>query len=160
MTFTSAKSNASEFSFFPLYQCRSLRMPWRRLRALLLEMFVHRVPDARPCGVGQDAGHDGDQQRFGGGMLSRCPPRYPAARFWSVFRSRSIGSNVVWDYTENGQSIYAYKYSILNLVHQHLPQYHGTAVYIIDVISKVFRIINTRAVHVLRVHCIASECTW
>ena len=51
------------------------------MRALLLEMFVHRAHVARPCGRGQDAGYDGDQQRCGGGMLSHRPPRYPIDRF-------------------------------------------------------------------------------
>ena len=54
------------------------------VEARLVASFVHRAPGARPCGPGQDAGHDGDQQRCGGGMLSPCPPRYPHARFSSV----------------------------------------------------------------------------
>ena len=49
--------------------------------ARLVGVFVHRASVARPCGPGQDAGYDGDQQRCGGGMLSPCPPRYPHARF-------------------------------------------------------------------------------
>ena len=48
---------------------------------LMVELFVHRAPGARPCGPGQDAGYDGDQQRCGGGMLLPCPPRYCHARF-------------------------------------------------------------------------------
>ena len=43
------------------------------VEALVVASFVHRAPGARPCGPGQDAGHDGDQQRCGGGMLSHCP---------------------------------------------------------------------------------------
>ena len=54
------------------------------VEALVVASFVHRAPGARPCGPGQDAGHDGDQQRCGGGMLSQCPPRYPNDRFSSV----------------------------------------------------------------------------
>jgi hypothetical protein len=49
--------------------------------ARLVALFVHRVPVARPCGIGQDSGYDGDQQRCGGGMLSHCPPRDRTARF-------------------------------------------------------------------------------
>jgi hypothetical protein len=51
------------------------------VKARLVGMFVHRVPGARPCVLGQDSGHGGDQQRCGGGVLSPCPPRYPPARF-------------------------------------------------------------------------------
>ena len=54
------------------------------VEARLVASFVHRAPGARPCGPGHDAGHDGDQQRCGGGMLSHCPPRDPTARFSSV----------------------------------------------------------------------------
>ena len=54
------------------------------VEALVVASFVHRVPGARPCVPGQDAGHDGDQQRCGGGMLSPCPPRDRLARFSSV----------------------------------------------------------------------------
>ena len=51
------------------------------VEALVVASFVHRAPGARPCGPGPDAGHDGDQQRCGGGMLLQCPPRYPHDRF-------------------------------------------------------------------------------
>ena len=54
------------------------------VEALVVASFVHRVPVARPCGLGQDAGHDGDQQRCGGGMLSQCPPRDRNDRLSSV----------------------------------------------------------------------------
>ena len=54
------------------------------VEARLVASFVHRAPGARPCGPGQDAGHDGDLQRCGGGMLSHCPPRDPTARSSSV----------------------------------------------------------------------------
>ena len=50
------------------------------VKVLVVASFVHRVPGARPCVPGQDAGHDGDQQRCGGGMLSHCPPRDRTAR--------------------------------------------------------------------------------
>jgi len=51
------------------------------VEALLVASFVHRVPGARPCVPGQDAGHDGDQQRCGGGMLSPATPLYHPTRF-------------------------------------------------------------------------------
>ena len=54
------------------------------MKVLVVASFVHRVPGARPCVPGQDAGHDGDQQRCGGGMLSPCPPRDRLARFSRV----------------------------------------------------------------------------
>ena len=54
------------------------------MKVLVVASFVHRAPGARPCGPGQDAGHDGDQQRCGGGMLSPYPPRYRHDRFSSV----------------------------------------------------------------------------
>jgi hypothetical protein len=54
------------------------------VEALVVASFVHRAPGARPCEPGQNAGHDGDQQRCCGGMLSPCPPRYRHARFSSV----------------------------------------------------------------------------
>ena len=51
------------------------------VEALVVASFVHRAPGARPCVPGQDAGHDGEQQRCGGGMLLHCPPRESTARF-------------------------------------------------------------------------------
>ena len=54
------------------------------VEALVVASFVHRAPGARPCGPGRDAGHNGDQQRCGGGMLSHCPPCDRTARFSSV----------------------------------------------------------------------------
>ena len=54
------------------------------VKVLVVASFVHRVPGARPCVPGQDAGHDGDQQRCGGGMLSPATPRYRPTRFSSV----------------------------------------------------------------------------
>jgi hypothetical protein len=66
-----------EYQLAAQYGCK----PVVAVNVRLVEMFVHRVPSARPCGPGQDSGHDGDQQRFGGGMLSHCPPRNRTARF-------------------------------------------------------------------------------
>jgi hypothetical protein len=59
------------------------------VEALLVASFVHRDPGARPRAPGQDAGHDGDQQRCGGGMLSPATPRYPPDRFSSVSQHRT-----------------------------------------------------------------------
>ena len=65
------------------------------VNVLVVASFVHRAPGARPCGPGQDAGHDGDQQRCGGGMLLQCPPHECNDRFSSV--SQHIMKNIPKD---------------------------------------------------------------
>ena len=75
--------------------------------ARLVALFVYRASVARPCAPGQDSGYDGDQQRYGGGMLSHCPPRDPTARFSSV--SRHPTGNILTMIVKNISKIYSHR---------------------------------------------------